>query len=653
MTSSELTNDQVIDLISDYKNFKIIVEAVSEGDRRRSPTGRDNNSDLSKISNVQFWQLATDVNNELMKRLTNSKIHESHNENNLKRGEAQSKLSCLNDSRFHNLIFDLFMEIEKRNLHNLDAVTHANTLDKGALNFYLTDSLFESINISDDFVTADGIIPIEAFQELRSQFVLYFQNTLHRNHAANAIGRLPILLEIIFRIADLIGKLLPLLSSPSQYDSLEKEIIYLKSALSHSITSTRYYLTYGDLIPRVVIQSSISEVIFAFCNIAQIAKIKSTEPSEDTLLDEREPDDTETAMKPLKIIEKVKNKQNDKNKVLLGNSATSPDSLSSFDKANRVVLSTSKESPAVEVSPSICNIETLDALVKKSELLQSNASRDLSFFNEKTDTNSPTAKNKSSSRDPSALKATSILDSSVSQNKVSTPTSNFRKDYHLSPLHLKKAAHDFDTSSSEKFKSYTNTSDSSSVPESPSAVKVRRFKEKVKQFGSNYGLGLRISTSGEDVKNSQTKPNTNMISMNDFLEFVESRTTVVVPMVQDILSGIQDPKSKTLKTARSISRLRQDSIKITPILKSMIGVTSKVLAQENSKPYLSEQGKWIVENLTDCLRRLSALCAYGRNFVNFSDKQFYRKLASILFDVIKCTEELVKCVKFVNEQTAP
>lgn len=55
MISSELTNDQIIDLISDYKNFKRIIEAsVPEDDRRRNQNRQNRNKDLTKLSNVQF-----------------------------------------------------------------------------------------------------------------------------------------------------------------------------------------------------------------------------------------------------------------------------------------------------------------------------------------------------------------------------------------------------------------------------------------------------------------------------------------------------------------------------------------------------------------------------------------------------------------------
>lgn len=117
MTSSELTNDQIIDLITDYKNFKRIIEtSVSKDNRRRNSGGGNNNGNLSNLSDIQFWQLATDVNNELMKRLTTSDIDESQDDHDMKRGKAQSKLSRLNDSKFDNLIYDIFTEIEERKL---------------------------------------------------------------------------------------------------------------------------------------------------------------------------------------------------------------------------------------------------------------------------------------------------------------------------------------------------------------------------------------------------------------------------------------------------------------------------------------------------------------------------------------------------------
>ncbi|KOG97995.1 Sph1p [Saccharomyces eubayanus] len=644
MTSSELTNDQIIDLITDYKNFKRIIEtSVSKDNRRRNSCGGNNNN-LSKLSDTQFWQLATDVNNELMKRLTNSNVDED--DHGLKRGKAQSKLSRLNDSKFDNLIYDIFTEIEERKLHDLNKMSHFDTMGKGEFNFYFNDSLFESININDNCISASGIVPMEAFRELRSQFVLYFQNTLHQVHPTDATAPLPILLETVFNIASLINEVLPLLLSPSLPEPLEKEIVYLKSALSHTITSTRYYLTFGDLVPRIVIQSSISELIFAFCNIVQIVKIKPTSPPHVALPSEKKLDDGETAMKPLKIIEKLKNEE--VGKEALGKGASDLDGSSSPGKVSTVEPGNSMDESKINTPQPISSISKTDVVVNgKSH--QINEADDSSPCNRKIDSklvlnlnnpkNPSTVKNKLSSRDD--LNVSSPLD------KVLPSIGQSRQHHRLSPPN----SHIINKSPAEttKHKEILSFSD---VPESPTAARMRRFKEKLQHFGSSSGLGFRISTSDEDVKNSEVKKSTPKISTGELLEFVEGKTTIVVPMVQGILSGIQDSKSKNFEGARPISALCQDSVKLTPILKTMIDMTTEVMTQQNSKSYLNKHANWIVKGLTDCSKRLTSLCSGGHTLLKVSDKHFYQKLAGILFDVVKCAKELVKCVEKASGRVA-
>ncbi|CAI4035221.1 hypothetical protein SMKI_12G3700 [Saccharomyces mikatae IFO 1815] len=509
MTGSELTNDQIIDLISDYKNFKRIIEnSLPEDDRRRNLSGRSNNNNLSKLSNVQFWQLATDVNNELMKRLTNSKIGASRNDLDLKRGKAQSKLSRLDDTKFHVLIFDIFTETEKRNLHNLDMMTHVNTLNKGEFNFYYNNALFDSINISDTFISVDGIIPIETLQELRSQCIIYFENTLYRAPPGDSPARLPILLETVFKISTLINDLLSLLSSLSSYDSLENEIVYLKSALSHAITSTRYFLTYGDLLPRIVPQSSISEVLFAFCNIIQIVKIKSASSLHGTLGRDKELHDTKTAMKPLKIIEKMRNKQNDRDKIPLRNNANGPVSSSISDKT---IL---KGMSVIETSTTISSNEKFNTPVKKGKLVQNDVHGNSLLVSKTTDAGvapqlegtkvSSRVITELSSRDNPTSNIASTLNNSVPQDKSLPLINKFRQDRESSPS--KKTSHFINGTFAGTTKLHADIPTTVDIPESPNVARMKKFKEKVRQFGPNSGLGLRISTSEEDVKNSEVKP---------------------------------------------------------------------------------------------------------------------------------------------------
>ena len=182
-------------------------------------------------------------------------------------------------------------------------------------------------------------------------------------------------------------------------------------------------------------------------------------------------------------------------------------------------------------------------------------------------------------------------------------------------------------------------------------TKMRKFREKVQKFAPNSGLGLRISTSEENLNNSDVNSITHNADINNLVEFVESKSMVVLPMAQGILNDVQASKSKLYKSARSVSRLCQNSIEIIPILESVIDMTTKAMVQKCFKLNLGEHCKEIIEGLTDCSQKLSELCTYGCDSTKLGKKRFYQKLADILMEITKHTRELVECVKMANRQT--
>lgn len=60
----------------------------------------------------------------------------------------------------------------------------------------------------------------------------------------------------------------------------DNEIILLKGALSHLITSVRYYCSYRAMLPKMTINTAIGDLCFSFCNLIDIVRIKDIDTEE-------------------------------------------------------------------------------------------------------------------------------------------------------------------------------------------------------------------------------------------------------------------------------------------------------------------------------------------------------------------------------------
>lgn len=124
----------------------------------------------------------------------------------------------------------------------------------------------------------------------------------------------------VFQISKNIHEIMLLSSIPE----LSNEIILLKAALSHLITSIRYYCSFRDLLPKMTVNTSIADLSFAFCNLVAIAKIKAVDindeieimtepilnPNDETLTDENDSSNIlspnlQSKVKPLRLAEKL------------------------------------------------------------------------------------------------------------------------------------------------------------------------------------------------------------------------------------------------------------------------------------------------------------------------------------------------------------
>lgn len=121
-------NQEMVDYYDAFRQFLSVDNASDEVRKRRLQVNRAQQK-LLRLSQSQFYELATDVYDELQRRIRlgsddpgflspNERLHP-------KRNQARKKLSLLSPTRFNDLAFDILFEIERRtpgvNRHSKDS----------------------------------------------------------------------------------------------------------------------------------------------------------------------------------------------------------------------------------------------------------------------------------------------------------------------------------------------------------------------------------------------------------------------------------------------------------------------------------------------------------------------------------------------------
>lgn len=90
---------------------------------------------------------------------------------------------------------------------------------------------------------------------------------------------------------------------PSLQNSTQADAI--RGAASHALTATRYYATYSNLMPRVIVERAVSEIAFSVCDFISVCKLRVDENqpiNESSFMNQN--DTTIEGVRPLKISSK-------------------------------------------------------------------------------------------------------------------------------------------------------------------------------------------------------------------------------------------------------------------------------------------------------------------------------------------------------------
>lgn len=134
MAASRSEQDTLL-FYDDFRKFLAVDSAFDEAHKRRLQANRAQQK-LLRLSANQFHELATDVHDELQRRLSTSPSDAEHlspkESLHPKRNHARKKLSLLSPTRFNDLAFDILFEIERRNpnLKRLSKRSRTSTLSE-------------------------------------------------------------------------------------------------------------------------------------------------------------------------------------------------------------------------------------------------------------------------------------------------------------------------------------------------------------------------------------------------------------------------------------------------------------------------------------------------------------------------------------------
>ncbi|QLL32846.1 hypothetical protein HG536_0D03680 [Torulaspora globosa] len=122
------------------------------------------------------------------------------------------------------------------------------------------------------YISEDGSVPFELIKEIYDQINLLF---VRIQSERDDDGKY--LFEVLAHVSDAIHQMLILVDVPQFKD----EVILLKASFSHAVTAVRYHAVYHSMLPKITVQAAISELAFAICNLVDSSKIKLDEPDDE------------------------------------------------------------------------------------------------------------------------------------------------------------------------------------------------------------------------------------------------------------------------------------------------------------------------------------------------------------------------------------
>lgn len=117
------------------------------------------------------------------------------------------------------------------------------------------------------FISPAGLVSIKLVADLQAlveSFILY----IAQDHVDSDI-----LFEKISKISIIANEIAT--QGDNQHLNSNENSIILREATSHALTATRYYATYSNILPRIVVERALGEVCFTLCDLVTVSKLNS------------------------------------------------------------------------------------------------------------------------------------------------------------------------------------------------------------------------------------------------------------------------------------------------------------------------------------------------------------------------------------------
>lgn len=175
------------------------------------------------------------------------------------------------------------------------------------LKFKKMEDLFTLDKISEEniisFVAADGIVPVDLLSKLRTS-VHKFLLDLNRSKRSQKVD-----LDELFSN---ISKVAKISSQVAALSPLNEKAELIRAAISHAITTARYFAVYPELLPKLTIESAVSEITFAvfeFVSELKLIKDNSIVPDSPAPISDRNFGESVEEVSPVKPLRMGKKPQ--------------------------------------------------------------------------------------------------------------------------------------------------------------------------------------------------------------------------------------------------------------------------------------------------------------------------------------------------------
>ncbi|CAZ83489.1 unnamed protein product [Tuber melanosporum] len=123
---------------------------------------------------------------------------------------------------------------------------------------------------------------------------------------------------------------------------------------------------------------------------------------------------------------------------------------------------------------------------------------------------------------------------------------------------------------------------------------------------------------------------------------LETQMVGIVESIQLLLTSI--------RAGDDMQTLRKHVDNITPVVWKVLQSTENSMQEPGNGTLIGREG-WIVANLSKCLQSMSEMSNEGEPIDGPADKEFRGRLASLAFDLVRETKELIRTVEDINSQS--